>query len=521
MEKEQIDRFANLFRGNQRTHGVFVPRDEVGRKDKKSFTSFEPIRYEDFENHLTGKQGIGIVPIMDDGHCWFGAIDIDAHGDAPDIDIVELERRVRADDLPLTVCRSKSGGAHLYLFGAEPLKASIVRPILAKWAAKLGHAGVEIFPKQSQLIKDSDGEMQNGNWLNLAWFHAEHENCLRYAVEGGKRVSFSHFLDIAESRRISPSMLIEKGEDEHREAPPCIQQMIANGVPDGKRNEAMYNMVIYLKKAFPETYRDRAFDLNARIFDTPLSHSEAKKTIASAGRRDYRYKCGEEPCKSLCRSFECVNRKFGITVDEKSEMDMGSPPEFGPLEKYMTTPVRWVLHVDGAKLNLTTPQLMDFRAIREAVADNLTRLIPPMKNDRWQIQLHKLMETAMLIEAPEDATIEGMLWNRLCEFVSRADLDSDGTDIDDRQSILYGTPVVQVYNGERVVYFRGSDFTAYLKKQRVDDVRGPSIWVMLRDHGCDHTKLKINKSAVNVWYVPLSKITGIEEIPAKNPKAEF
>lgn len=518
MEEKNILRFAQLFRGNERSFGQFTPNAPSSRH---SITVKETYTFDHYVNHLDGKKGLGLVPIMDDGFCWFGAIDIDAHGDAEDIDLIELERLVRELDYPLTVCRSKSGGAHLYLFGNEPLRATVVRKVLAKWAVQLGHGGCEIFPKQDVLpIEKDTGEQQLGNWINLCWFDAENPKCLRYTVEGGKQVDFEHFLDIAESRRITPAMLVEKGDGEHQEAPPCIQRMITDGVGKGHRNEAMYNMVIYLKQAFPETYRDRAFDMNGRIFTEPMSHAEAKKVINSAARRDYRYKCKEEPCKSLCRSFECVTRKYGITPEEKGELEMGKPPAFGPLEKYMTTPVRWVLYVDEVRLNLTTQQLMDFKAIREAVADNLTRLIPPMKNDRWQVILHGLMQNAKLIEAPEEATQEGALWARLQSFLAKADLDSKGDDPEDRDALAYGTPVVQIKDDRRVVYFRGQDFLEYLKKNRADEFKGSAVWVALKQRGCEHTKLRVNKMPLNVWYVAVDDLTRVE-IKAKEVRSEF
>lgn len=519
MKQEDILRFASLFRGNGRSFGQFLPGQSSA---KNSFTVHEQYDMAHMEAHLSGVRGLGLVPIMDDNFCWFGAIDIDAHGDAEDIDLVELEREVRDNDFPLTVCRSKSGGAHLYLFGNEPIRASVIRSTLAKWATALGHRGVEIFPKQEHLPADKDtGEQQKGNWLNLAWFDAESPDCLRYTVEGGKRIGFEHFLDVAESRKVSGVHLLEKAESQHAEAPPCIQRMISDGVGKGHRNEAMYNMVVYLKQAFPETYKDRAHDMNVKIFDEPMSHSEAQKVINSAGRRDYRYKCKEEPCRSLCRSFDCVTRKYGITPDEKGEMDMGKPPEFGQLEKYMTTPVRWALTVDGARLNLTTQQLMDFKQVREAIADTLTRLVPPMKNDRWQALLFKLMESAILLEAPEEATLEGQVKGRLIQFLSKGDLDSDGSDIQDRESILHGSPVVQAKDGKRLVYFRGQDFLDYLKKQRIDDVKGPNLWIILREQGLSSEKLRINShTSINVWSWPVEQL-GVTEIPVKEIKSEF
>jgi len=498
IEQETVERFAALFKGNDRSYGEYVE----SRKRPARTVKGEPVTHEVVHDHLKGGKGLGVVPILDSDQCWFAALDIDTHN-APDLDLIALEESVREKDLPLTVCRSKSGGAHLYLFGSEPLPTKLVRATLAKWATELGHGGCEVFPKQDQLAAMPGEERQLGNWINLCYYDAESEGCKRYAVEGGKRLSLDFFLDIAENRRISAPVLVEKAETTHSEAPPCIQSMLTNGVQAGQRNEALYNISIYLKQAFPETWRDRAFDINARVFDKPLTHSEAKRTVTSAGRRDYRYKCKEEPCRSLCKSAICVTRKYGITPQEKGELEMGSQPTFGPLKKYLTDPVRWVLCVDGKDVLMSTAELMSFAKVREAVADSLTRLIPPMKNDQWQAQLHELMEKADLIEAPEEASTSGLIRGKLQEFVRRADLTSDGEDLRAREDLLHGAPVVQVKDDERVVMFRAVDFVDFLKKSKSEELKGTNLWMALRQAGVEHSRIRAGGSIIAVWSVPL------------------
>lgn len=506
MHKTDVERFASLFRGNERSHGVYHVR---GGAMETEHVAAKP---EDYKAHLCGERGLGIVPIMDDHTCWFGVIDIDTPKGKKQVDIYEVERRVRDRDLPLTVCRSKSGDAHLYAFGLEPLPAKLLRDTLAKWAEWLGYKGVEVFPKQDTLPVGDGGERTLGNWINLCWFDADNEDGLRWTIEGGKRRNFEYFLDLAESRRLTPAQLVEKGADEHSEAPPCIQSMIASGVGHGQRNVGLYNIVVYLKQAYPETWRDKAYDLNAKIFEEPLPHSEAKKTISSAGRRDYRYKCKEEPCRSRCKSSICVTRKFGITPDEKGELEMGKPPEFGPLEKYDTDPPRWVLHVDKIPVTLTTSELMDFRYIRVAVADNASRLIAPMKNDQWQAMLHGLMEKVQEREAPEEASATGFIRARLFGFFQRTDLTRDGLDPTDREGLLLGAPVVQVnpMTEQRCVYFRGQDFIDYLKKNRSEELKGPNLWMALRKIGVEHTRYRVAGKVIPVWFAPLDENNTVE-----------
>lgn len=275
-----VDRFMGLFVSNTRSKGVFDPAaKDPGRKMHTLHSEYEK---RDFVDHVSGTRGLGLVPILDDDTSWWGAIDIDCHGDAKEIDLYELEREVRAKDFPLMVCRSKSGGAHLYLFCSESVPARLIRKVLAKWAGELHFAGAEVFPKQDKLLKDKEGQ-QLGNWINLCNFDAYSDTALRYCVEGGKRVSLEYFVEIAESRRVTGPVLVERSEGDHDGAPPCICSMISNGVASGYRNEALYNVCIYLKQAFPETWKDKAFDLNAKIFHTPLQHSEAKKDCHLCG----------------------------------------------------------------------------------------------------------------------------------------------------------------------------------------------------------------------------------------------
>lgn len=515
---QMAERLARLFSGNTRSHGRFEPRKSAKSKDKL-YTVHSAVPPEAWLEHITGVKGVGSVPIMDDDQCWFGAIDVDAHGDdTPDIDVVALERMVREKDLPLMVCRSKSGGAHLYLFCSEPTPAKLVRATLAKWSEQLGYAGVEVFPKQDKLIV-VDNEKIYGNWINLCYFDAFNPDQKRYCVEGGQKINLDYFLELAESRRINPAVLVERAEGEHAEAPPCIQKMISGGVGKGHRNEALYNLVVYLRRAFPETWKDKAYDLNARVFEAPLAHAEATKTINSASRRDYRYKCKEEPCRSLCQSYLCVQRKFGITPEEKGELEMGTAPNFGPLVKYTTDPVRWELLVDGVPIHLGTGELMDYRHVRQSVADSLTRLIAPMKNDRWQVMLHKLMTEATVREAPEEASPAGLIRRKLQEFIAKGDLTSDGTNKADREALLMGSPVVQVRGQGRVVYFRGDDFVAFLRKTRSEDLKGPNMWLALKKSGVEHCQLRVGSSNINAWYVPITEDAVIQiETPNMEPE---
>ena len=498
-----------VFRGNDRSHGSFNPAlkpDSCMSMVKSSPTATL------FENHLIGRRGLGISPIMDDGRCYWGAIDIDNHGaDAADVDIMTISQQVEAKRIPALVCRSKSGGAHVYVFFSSPKSAWMVKRLLRVWAAQLGFDGSEIFPKQGGLSPDPDtGERPYGSWINMPYFDCMSKDAdegARYCVRKGKRLTVSEFLDAVSEvsiPEISNLALIE-----HQDAPPCIQRMITEGVTSGYRNQALYNLCVYLAKAFPSSWRDMAMELNQEIFDEPLSKEEFSKTAKSAGGKKYKYKCNEEPCKMLCAGSSgiCTTRKFGIIPNEAPDEDTGLP-EFSDLRKYNVEPVRWVVAVNGVDVNFTTPDLLNPSRVREAIADKLTLLISPMKIVDWSRKLKELMSSARVIDAPEEASLVGVLRQRLAEFIQKADLNTDGEDRTMRNALLVGAPVLQIRKDERVIYFRGSDFLEYLRKIKFDtssSLMGPSIWVALRNMDVGYERLRINSTTTReVWYVPVT-----------------
>lgn len=496
-------RFSALFEGNKRSRGVYLPEKDRG------FTDKEPATEAHFRAHLHGEQGVGIVPIQDSHDCIWGAIDIDSHGDdEPDIDLDALQEIINENELPLVVCRSKSGGAHVYLFLEDPTPAKVVKSTLATWAALLGYAGCEIFPKQADLPGDGE-DRQLGNWINLPYFNALDTN--RYAInKTGNILDVGGFLDLAEEQKCSPGFLLEKLHGVHAEAPPCIQTMIKDGVPGGSRNEAVYNLTIYLKRAFPDDYRKRMRDLNTRIFAKPLDATEINKTIDSASRRQYQYKCQEEPCKSRCNSAVCVKRRFGIDESDKDELDMAAEPaKFTKIERMNTDPVRWYLHEERGRVMLQSGELMSFKLVQQACLEQLCCVIAPMKNPQWLGVVNALLMDVTHIDAPEDASTKGIMRARLDSFMARCDLSDDGKN-PDLQLLLLGNPVVAQEEGQRVVFFRGSDFIEFLKKSRGEDLKGSNLWAAMRECGVGHKRKKIKGQSIPVWYVLLADDQSIQ-----------
>lgn len=511
-----VQDFATLFAGNLRSFGQWDPATGNMITEKSEVT------LQHYADHLGGKMGLGVVPITDGGTVLFGCIDVDNHGkgsDGSDIDIPKLVEKIEHYRLPLVATRSKSGGAHLYLFGEEYLPAKLVIRLLNSWRDMLQIPNhVDIFPKQDSLTTSS-GEKSLGNWINLPFF--DKDKTVRYAIDDkGQKMSFELFISYAQSRRVTVAALQEMAHREHLEAPPCIQKMIHTGVESGSRNDSMYNVVVYLKRARPDTFFDDAMALNRTMFDKPLGPAEAKKVIRSASRRDYLYKCSEEPCKSLCDRKVCVTREFGISTDESKELDAQDQlPQFTELIEYQSEPPRWGIHVNGKLIaNIPTIILRDPAAMGTLIFEQLKINIPKITQDSWRRRiLDPLIPTLRVIEVPKEASASGIIAAKFNEFVQKADLTSDGTNTEDRKALTRNIPVVQVINGTRCIVFRGTAFSEFLKRNKAEVMTGMDLWTSLRrDCGADHDKLRIpGGKPINVWFAP---ITEDHEVKVDEPK---
>ena len=95
-----------------------------------------------WQKHLDGKDSLGVIPINDDNKCKWGCIDIDSYAG---FDHKKLINKIKQFNLPLIVCRSKSGGAHVFLFTKDYVSASLMQDKLNEIRSVLGYGGSEVF----------------------------------------------------------------------------------------------------------------------------------------------------------------------------------------------------------------------------------------------------------------------------------------------------------------------------------------------------------------------------------------
>ena len=146
-----IEKFENIFTGLTVAYGQYQKgdRSENGKQKGKAFIVRKKVTKELWDNHIKGVgPALGIIPITEKNECKWGCIDIDEYN----FNHKTLITNIRKLKFPLVVCRSKSGGAHVFLFTKDYVPAIKMQTTLKKMAKSLGYEGSEIFPKQTEIL---------------------------------------------------------------------------------------------------------------------------------------------------------------------------------------------------------------------------------------------------------------------------------------------------------------------------------------------------------------------------------
>lgn len=472
-----------LFDGLGRAYGTYrITGVENGKQVGEAVTVTGDVTEKLWEEHLKGGKGIGVVPIKDDSSCRFGALDIDKYDG---LDVAKTIETARKKKFPLVPCSSKSGGLHLFLFGKDPVSAAVMRAKLGLMAEALGFDGCEVFPKQSQVLAER-GDI--GSWINMPYFDAEKTARFGYG-DDGKKLDFEDFLAFAEKHLADiENIKVERPESkgDFTDGPVCLQSLIEDGVPEGMRNDVLFNVGVYLRKALPKRWVQELEKVNAARFKPPLDSSEVQALIKGAGRTGCFYGCKKPFLKSRCDKGICRTRKYGIGNDEYF-------PILAGLTKYDTTPPIWFLDVEaGGRIELTTDDLQNQLRFQRRCMDVLNKITPMIKPDQWQSLLRSLMDKVSVIDVPKEASASGQLVNHLETFcTARAQAKV-------REEILLGKPWLD--GGWH--HFRMGDFLLHLERIRFHDFKVHKITQLVRGIGGRHEFMKLRGKGVNVWKVP-------------------
>ena len=416
-----VEKFKHIFTGLERAHGVtYVDKKGAdGQKIKgKSFVTREYVTDDMWSKHLQGTEpSLGIIPITDDNTCRWGCIDIDSYAG---FDHKKLIDKIKNLNLPLLVFRSKSGGAHVFLFTAVYVEAKLMRDKLLSISAVLGYGGSEVFPKQVELKSQDD----TGNFLNLPYFNGD--NTTRYAfLENGSAASMDGFFDLYKSKKQKDITLIKvkRPESEYSDGPPCIETLAMNKIGEGGRNNALFHYGVYAKQKWPAEWRSKVMLFNATAMQKPLSDSEVQIIVNQHEKKEWGYKCKDEPMCSMCDRTLCRSRKYGIGQEILF-------PGLTDLQVIDLEDPYYYLNVDGERLYLENVKYLRQQSLfQEACMKQLRNRPITLKEKDWVQLTNILLNNAEVTEPAQGMRTEDQLQNHLEEFCLNRQVSTDKNDL--------------------------------------------------------------------------------------------
>ena len=394
-------RLLAAFEGSDAAYGETTV-GRIGRKGKaeaKSFVRRGQLTEAQAQAHIDGIQGIGVIPITTTpaNHCRFGALDIDVY----DLDHAALQRKIQELKLPLFHCRTKSGGAHLYLFLQDWQPASLIREHLTEMSIALGFSGCEVFPKQDEILVER-GDL--GNFINTPYFDAEQTT--RYCFDkNAEAMELEEFLDAVENNRAGMSDLDSldlAGSKEHfTDGPPCLRLLVATGTVGDMRNNTLLQMGVYAKLKYSDTWERMVEEYNRQFMEPMLDAQEVLGIIKQLKKKDYFYTCNIEPFCSHCDKEVCRTKKFGVGGDSESKAQVGG------LTVILSQPPYYFMDVNGKRVELTVDELHNQAQWQKACLTQINFMPSRMKEQDWTALVNGMLKQATYIEVDRELTLTG------------------------------------------------------------------------------------------------------------------
>lgn len=415
----------DLFRSNERGYGVGefegAKYDEEKQKWKPGhvrWTWGQPGEQQ-WRDHLSGKNLLGLGVLCDDGRVWYACLDIDIY----EIDYPDEMRKIRATKQPLVVFRTKSGGLRICIFFSEPIEAESVIPRMRRVSSHLGYAGCEIFPKQIKL------DVANGDcpsWI-FAPFGAKHDKFAEQCcmTDNGNVMDVWDAVEHMKSMRISEHQFRELFEEEEKakangkatgkrhpqgawveeeseevtintmfhDGPICLWIIAHRGRIRDMANNFLMNTATFLKKKYPENWELALKWVNSHMLQPVGDADKLIGIIKRQNEKPYTYQCHDEPIHSFCDPHACRNMRFGVGKDD-SEVDF---TEWGMTE-ILSVPRRFFINVDDTRIMLESEDLTNQSGfINKCVANGLP--MPTRKKpDEWTRLVNKNKEGATKVE---------------------------------------------------------------------------------------------------------------------------
>ena len=157
--------------------------------------------------------------------------------------------------------------------------------------------------------------------------------------------TLDEFIELYEQYKQTPEQVtkLQTGGEAERclpmKSPTCLQILAKNKISEGGRNNGLFNLGVYLRKAYPDSWESEILKYNMEYLDPPLPLNEVN-IVAKQLEKDYVYKCSDAPINAHCNKTLCLTRKHGVGAAVQGAV-------IANLRKYNSTPPVWFVDVNG------------------------------------------------------------------------------------------------------------------------------------------------------------------------------
>ena len=108
--------------------------------------------------------------------------------------------------------------------------------------------------------------------------------------DDGTSATLEEFIELYEAHKQTVEQVlalqIEDVKDTPiKDGPPCLQTLCASKISEGGRNNGLFNIAVYLRKAYPDSWETEILTYNMMYFEPPLPLSEVNIVASQAKQR--------------------------------------------------------------------------------------------------------------------------------------------------------------------------------------------------------------------------------------------
>jgi superfamily II DNA or RNA helicase len=371
--RERIGLFRNLFRGREDIHArrwtsadgrsgytpaalmdwgaIHSSNPEDRKKVARQTRTFLPLTDAAVENHLLGKETIGVYPLLPDETCWFLAVDFDKKSWQEDARAY-LDT-CAAMSVPASLERSRSGnGGHTWIFFDQPVPAVIARKmgsaLLTRTMERRHQLGLDsydrIFPNQDTMPKGGFGNLialplqysprKQGNSVFLDADFVPYKDQWTY-LSSVQRLSMISAMAIVEEAQCKGDLIgvrMSLSDDDESQDPWTLppsrrrtEHPIKGPFP-GSVNVTRANLVYIEKQGLPPAMINRILRIAA--FQNPEFYKAQAMRLSTFGKPRI-IACGEDFTNHIAVPRGCISevlelsQSHGIRVEVQDERNHG------------------------------------------------------------------------------------------------------------------------------------------------------------------------------------------------------